>query len=75
MLSIELLDACLRVRVLCEGVSASSSPEASRDGGCCKSAAEDLSRSDAVVRFRLVELVEEGDDIVGEMSFCEEACE
>ncbi len=35
----------------------------------------DLSRSDAVVRFRLVELVEEGDDIVGEMFFCEEAYE
>lgn len=59
----ELLVACLRVRVWCEGASASSSPDASRDKGCCRSAAADGSRSDALDRFLFAELGEDGDDM------------
>lgn len=61
VLSIELLAACLR-RVLCEGESASSSPEASRDEGCSMSAVDVFATA---VRLRFAEPWEEGDDMVG----------
>jgi hypothetical protein len=51
--------------VLDAGKSASSSPEASREEGCCISAASDFRRSLGMcdVLFRLAEPVEEGEDI------------
>lgn len=63
-MSFEREGACLRVRVLTEGESASSSPEASREEGCCSSTAEDLSRSEADVRFRFAEPVDDGEDMM-----------
>src|SRR4051812_24979969 len=62
--SFEREGACLRVRVLIEGESASSSPEASLEEGCCSSTAEDLSRSEAEVRFRFADPVDEGEDMM-----------
>jgi hypothetical protein len=58
VLSRELLGACFRVRVLCDGESASSSPEASRDDGCSSAATGIL--------FRLAEEVDDGDDMASE---------
>ena len=61
--SIELVDfLCFDMR---EGDSAASSAEASRDEGCSRSVVEDLRRSDGIwlVRLRLADPVEEGDDI------------
>lgn len=63
VLSMELLAPCLR-RVLCEGESASSSPEASREDGCSMSALEDLASSEVAVRLRFPEPLEEGEDMV-----------
>lgn len=63
-MSLEREGACLRVRGLTEGESASSSPEASLEEGCCSSTAEDLNRSDAEVRFRFPEPVDDGEDMV-----------
>jgi hypothetical protein len=57
VLSRELVEVCLRVwRVLCEGESANSSPDASREDGCCTSTI-------GAVRFRFAEDVEDGDDM------------
>ena len=68
MLSVEAAAVFLLRRVLWAGElsgSASSSPEASRDEGCRRSEVDcPLRRWDVVVRFRLPEAVEEGDDIV-----------
>lgn len=63
-MSFERLGACLRVRVLTEGESASSSPDASLEEGCWSSTAEDLNRSDAEVRFRFAEPVDDGEDMM-----------
>ena len=63
VLSTELLDACLR-RVLWEGESASSSPEASRDEGWSMSAADTFASSDAAGRFLFVDPVDEGEDML-----------
>ncbi len=49
--------------MLCEGESASSSPEASREEGWRSSLVDFPRRSEAVVRLRLPEPVEEGDDM------------
>lgn len=53
----ELLDACLRFRVLCEGESANSSPEASREDGWSKSVA-------TVILFRFADALDDGEDIM-----------
>lgn len=55
VLSIELLEVCLRFRVLCEGESANSSPEASRDDGWTLTA--------VVILFRFAEAVDDGEDM------------
>jgi hypothetical protein len=61
VLSIEALVVCFRVRVLWDGESANSSPEASRDDGW---------RSATVgILFRFADELDEGDDMVGEGSF------
>jgi hypothetical protein len=63
-LSIELLAVCFR-RVLCEGDSANSSPEASREEGCNMSAVDVFATPLAAVRLRLEDPVDEGEDIRG----------
>ena len=60
MLSMELLEACLRFRVLCEEDSANSSPEASREDGCWRSLAP-------AILFRFAEDADDGEDIFGKM--------
>jgi hypothetical protein len=67
--SVEILGACLRVRGLREGDSASSSPEASREDGCWRSVADDFNRSDAVVRFRLADPFEDGEDMADGLGY------
>jgi hypothetical protein len=54
--SIELLEVCLRFRKLCEGESASSSPDASREDGW-RSAL-------AVILFRFADEADDGEDMI-----------
>jgi hypothetical protein len=62
---------CLLCLAIDAGASASSSPEASREEGCCITAVSDFRRSLGMceVLFRLAEPLEDGDDISTSLSY------
>jgi hypothetical protein len=62
---------CFLCLVFDAGASASSSPEASREEGCCITAISDFRRSLGMCEalFRLTEPLEEGDDISTSVSY------
>jgi hypothetical protein len=66
---------CLLCLAVNAGASASSSPEASREEGCCITAVSDFRRSLGMceILFRLAEPLEDGDDIFHklELSSCD----